>query len=181
MAYIPSAPNSSLMDQFKAYPDVAAPLMLFAEALMQGPSPFSEGERELIAAFVSRRNGCGFCESAHRDVAERWGIDPKLLDQIGGDIDAMDVADAMKPVLRYVAKLNDAPHEIDQQDVDAILAAGWNETAVTHAALVCGFFNLMNRWVDGLGIADEPNIASMAATQLYEGGYGSVFNALKIA
>jgi len=35
----------------------------FAEAMqqvMRGPSPWSVGERELFAAFVSSRNGCVF-------------------------------------------------------------------------------------------------------------------------
>jgi alkylhydroperoxidase family enzyme len=41
-------------------PDAAAHLERFAEAVMRGPSPLSPGQRELIAAFTSRRNHCVF-------------------------------------------------------------------------------------------------------------------------
>lgn len=46
--------------------------------------------------------------------------------------------------------------------------------AESHAALVCGFFNLMNRWVEGLGIESEPQTIAMAGRMLHEKGYGAV-------
>ena len=39
-------------------------------------SPFSPGERERMAAFVSRLNGCVFCEASHGAAAARFGADP---------------------------------------------------------------------------------------------------------
>jgi alkylhydroperoxidase family enzyme len=41
-------------------PDRAKHLAGFMEALMRGPSPLSAGQRELIAAWTSARNGCLF-------------------------------------------------------------------------------------------------------------------------
>ena len=35
-------------------------LALFTQHVMRGPSPLSPGQRELIAAFTSRRNDCPF-------------------------------------------------------------------------------------------------------------------------
>ena len=57
---------------------------------------------------------------------------------------------------RYLAKVNDAPATVRQEDVDAVLAAGWSESAVYDAATVCAIFNFFNRWIDATGVPDVP-------------------------
>lgn len=168
MTYLPSAPNASLMECFKRQPAIAAPLHAFAEELMRGNSPFSAAQRERIAAFVSHRNGCAFCRDSHNEALKHLGGEPELHpDMPGAD-------DPMEPVLQLVQRLNDDPAGVTQADVDAVLAAGWNETAVEHAVLVCGFFNLMNRWVEGLGIPSDPQVVRQAGAMLYQRGYRGV-------
>jgi alkylhydroperoxidase family enzyme len=45
---------------FAYKPDRTDHLAAFTQGVMRGPSPLSPGERELIAAFTSRRNQCLF-------------------------------------------------------------------------------------------------------------------------
>lgn len=174
MSYLPSLPEGSLLDAFRAYAELAAPIHEFAHALMRGPSPFSQGERELIAAYVSNLNGCEYCRSSHSAVAERFGMDSGLVDALLDDLESAGASERMKPVLRYVRKLNDAPRQVHKADVDAVLAAGWDERAVVHAALVCAHFNLMNRWVEGLGIEADPKMVQIASKHLHEHGYRAI-------
>lgn len=178
MSYLRSQPDASLLDLFKAYPEVARPLHELAQAVMRGPSPFGEGQRELIAAYVSSLNGCGFCRASHSAVAERFGEPKERLEALLDDLDTADVPDAMRPVFGFVNKLNEAPAEVGQADVDAVLDAGWDEDAVIHAALVCGFFNLMNRWVDALGLEADETTVEMAARHLHERGYQGILEFL---
>ena len=42
-------------------PETGTHLYELAQVLLRGESPLSEAERELIAAYVSRRNNCIFC------------------------------------------------------------------------------------------------------------------------
>ncbi len=174
MSYLPSAPNATLLDAFTAYPEIAKPLHDLAEVLMRGPSALGAGERELIGAYVSALNGCAFCRDAHLAAAERFGIDPAVLDQLLAGIEEANVAPGLKPLLRYLRKLNAAPAEIARADVDAVLAAGWDERTLIQATSVCGLFNLMNRIVEGLGIEADPKVAAMAGRMLYETGYGGL-------
>ena len=179
MSFLPSQPNASLLIVFKAHPELAKRIHLLADALMRGPSPFSEGERELIAAYVSSLNGCDYCRSSHTAVAERFGAAPGLVDDLVEDLDRAEVSEKLKPVLRYVRKLNDSPSTVREADAEAVLEAGWDETALVHAALVCGFFNLMNRWVEGLGIEADPKVVRMAADHLHKKGYQGVVELLE--
>lgn len=103
MSYLPSRSDASLVDVFRASPELAHPIHQFGETLMRGDSPFGPGERELIAAFVSTLNGCEYCRGSHARAAEHFGIDPDLIDQCVDDIDGSDVADKLKPVLHSAA------------------------------------------------------------------------------
>ncbi len=50
-------------------PETAKYLYELAQVLLRGPSPLTEGERELIAAYVSHLNNCGFCMNSHAAAA----------------------------------------------------------------------------------------------------------------
>ncbi len=55
--------------------DFAGPaLNNWTQQVMRGPSEWSVGERELMAAMVARFNSCPFCVGAHGAVAvaRRW-------------------------------------------------------------------------------------------------------------
>ncbi len=181
MSYLPSAPNATLLDAYTAYPEIAKPLHDLAEALMRGPSALGAGERELIGAYVSALNGCAFCRDAHLAAAAHFGIDPAVLDELLSNIEGASVAPGLKPLLRYLRKLNAAPAEIARADVDAVLDSGWDERTLIQAAGVCGLFNLMNRLVEGLGIEADPKVAALAGRVLYEKGYGGLSKLLEAA
>ena len=54
------APIPQIMHLFAFKPDRTQHLAQFTQGVMRGPSPLSPGQRELIAAFTSRRNDCPF-------------------------------------------------------------------------------------------------------------------------
>lgn len=53
-------PIPQILHLFAYKPERTAHLMNFTQGVMRGPSPLSAGQRELIAAFVSRKNDCAF-------------------------------------------------------------------------------------------------------------------------
>jgi hypothetical protein len=53
-------PVPQIMHLFAYKPDRTEFLSRFTHGVMRGPSPLSPGQRELIAAFTSRRNDCPF-------------------------------------------------------------------------------------------------------------------------
>jgi len=176
MTFLPSYPNATLIDLFQAYPNFAKPLHEFADQLMRGQSPFTSQQRELIAAFVSSQNNCHYCRDSHTGVAVKLGESQEVIEQLVCDIDSANVSEALKPILRYVQKLTLMPDQVNQDDVDAILSMGWDEDAVVHASLVCAFFNLMNRWVEGLGIESNPETVQQNSDHLSKYGYQNILS-----
>jgi uncharacterized peroxidase-related enzyme len=175
LAYLESLPDDAvLMQVFTTFPEHSRPLLDYHELVMRGPSPFTPGEREMIAAYVSGINACGYCHGVHTVTAEAFGLPPGVLEAALADLDSAPVEEKLKPVLRYAGKLTSSPSRVSQADVDTVLAAGWDEVAVYHAILVCALFNFMNRLVDGLGIRAGSDFFEMSGNRLHRIGYAGL-------
>jgi uncharacterized peroxidase-related enzyme len=146
-------------------------LQPYADRLMRGPSPLTPAERELIAAYVSAVNSCGYCFGSHSLVARGFGIDERVLAGLVDDVERAPIDARLKPILRYVRKLTQTPARMTQADADAIYDAGWNDEAFLHAVAVCAYFNNMNRLVDGCGLVGTLEGAAKAARNLIARGY----------
>jgi uncharacterized peroxidase-related enzyme len=180
MPFLPSLrAGANLLDLFKAYPETSKPLIEFHQVLLRGPSPFSEAERELIAAYVSGLNHCRYCRGVHTATAERLGIPPGAVGRLVDTGDDTSVPDKMKPVLRYAHKLTQQPSAVTKDDVQAIFAAGWDETAIYHTVAVTALFNFMNRLVEGLGIELDPAYIKPASERLADRGYLPILDMLR--
>jgi uncharacterized peroxidase-related enzyme len=175
MSYLPSLPeNAVLLDVFRAYPDTARPLLDYHQVLMRGPSPLSVAERELIAAYVSGLNACGYCHGIHTAMAEAFGIAEGTLTGVLDDLESASVDERLRPLLRYVDKLTQTPSRVTPEDARAVLDAGWDERALHDAVAVCALFNFMNRFVDGLGVTAGPEFTAKSARRLTDIAYGGL-------
>lgn len=169
----PAAPGS-LLAVFQEHPDAARPLIAYHEVLLRGPSSLSVAERELLAAFVSGLNACAYCHGVHAATAEAFGIEPGLLAALIDDPDEVAVNERLRPIFRFVRKLTLSPSRIVEADRAAIHAAGWPQDVVHDVASICGLFNLMNRIVDGLGVAAGEGYTTASAARLHDVGYAGL-------
>jgi uncharacterized peroxidase-related enzyme len=172
MSWLKSLPSASrLLEVFQAFPETARPLIAYHEALLRGPSRFSVGERELIAAYVSGLNECDFCHAIHSQTAAAFGIDAQIFQALLADPGSAPIDARLRPVLSFVHKLTLSPSRMTPADAEAVFAAGWDDHALHDAVAICGLFNLMNRLVDGLGIEADAAYAQSIAQHLVVGGY----------
>ena len=175
MTFLPSHPDDArLLDVFQSFPGTSRPLIDYHEALMRGPSDLTVAERELIAAYVSGLNDCGYCHGEHAVTAARFGIEEDLLSDLLVDVDTASVDDRLRFVLRYVAKLTSSPDRMTPADADAVLSAGWSEKALHDMVSVCALFNFMNRLVSGLGVTAGQDYYELSGDRLAEGGYAGL-------
>jgi uncharacterized peroxidase-related enzyme len=159
MSRFPSLSSDPVLaDVFRHFPAGASELLAYHDAILRGPSPFSVGERELIAAFVSGLNACGYCHGAHQVIAEVHGIDPTILDRLLTNVQDSGVEPRFVPVLEYVRKLTLTPSRVIDSDAQAVFAAGWSEEALFHAISICALFNFMNRIVEGFGVRTSDRV-----------------------
>jgi uncharacterized peroxidase-related enzyme len=184
MAFVKSVPekDESVFAVLRRYPKHAVLITELADNVMRsGECSFTAEERELIGAYTSGTNDCTYCYGTHKATAEAFGVDENLLESMLSDLDASDVDEKLKPVLRFVKKLTETPSRMEQSDVDAIFAAGWDEDAYHYAVMICGLFNLMNRMMDGYGVKNTAEGREVRGKMLVDSGYRVVTDALKAA
>lgn len=172
MAHFPSMPDHARMrDMLMRFPDQGAMLMGVAERCLRGTSELTFAERELLFAYGSAVNDCGFCHISHKYTAAELGVDEAVWDGLLVDIDTAAIDDKLRPLLRYVDKLTRAPSSMSAADVTAVLAAGWSEDALFDAICICGFNNLMNRVVDAVGLVGTEDEHRESGVRLSTLGY----------
>jgi uncharacterized peroxidase-related enzyme len=128
------------------------PFFKLAQAVLRGPSPWTIGERELFAAFVSARNRCQFCATTHEAVASAV-LDPAITAAAVADWRTAAVDDRVRATLGLLEKLTLTPDEVGPPDVGAVLDAGVSPEAIRDAIEVCALFSTINRVADGLDFA----------------------------
>lgn len=176
-SYFPSLPpNAAPPTLYTRYPDIYRPWSVMSEALMNGASPLSQGERELIFAYAAGLEGCDFVCIAHSEVAYAWGVAPGTVEQLLADPDSTAVAPHFRPLLAYVRKLALEPAAMVQADADAVFHAGWDEEALHHAIAVAGRAAFMVRFVQGFGFRPlSQEHAARHAAKRVEQGYVSLY------
>ena len=87
MAFLPSMPDADMKDTLAREPTIGIPFSQLNEAVMRGDAPFTAGERELLAAFVSALNGCDYCQCEHAALAAAFGLPAGILAQLLQDMD----------------------------------------------------------------------------------------------
>ena len=139
-------------------PETGKYLYEIAQTLLRGPSPLKESEREMIAAYVSNRNNCGFCMNSHAAAARcLLGDEESLMDDILNDPDSSAVSNKMKALLNIAAKVQVSGREVTQEDIDNAREAGANDLDIHDTVLIAASFSMFNRYVDGLNSLTPEN------------------------
>ena len=165
---------------FTKYPEIYGPWSKMSQALMNGASPLSQGERELILAYAAGVAGCKFVYVAHSEAAYAWGIENGVIDRLLENIDTAPVEARLKPLLAYVRKLALTPGEMSQADADAVFAAGWDEQALHDAIAVTARAAFMQRLVEGHGFTPMTRAQAVErAKRRVERGYVNLYPAFR--
>lgn len=123
--------------------------------LMYGKSSLTRAEREMIAVLVSQLNGCHYCVTHHEEALNAHVHDHGLVANIKADFRNAPVSGRDRVMLEYAAKLTGQPGQVGEEDVGRMRAAGFSDDEILRVNLITGYFNFVNRIVDGLGVPLE--------------------------
>ena len=141
-----------LYDVMNISPRMAVYLFKMTDEIMLVEGPLNDKERELIAAYVSGLNACSFCYRGHKAIAEMFGVEEGLIDELVEDLESVEIDDKIKAALRYSKKVTENASKLVAGDADALYAAGWDENALMNIVEICALFAMYNRLADGTGV-----------------------------
>ena len=181
MTFFKSLPDDAgPANVFSRYPEIYGAWAQMSQALMNGPSPLSQGERELILAYAAGVAGCRFVCVAHSAAAYAWDVAPGTVERLLEDLEAAPVDVRLKPLLAYVRKLMLTPGTMTQADADAVFAAGWDEQALQGAIAITARAAFMQRLVEGHGFVPmSPERAAAQAARRVKLGYVNLYPAFR--
>ncbi|UVO10716.1 alkylhydroperoxidase AhpD family core domain-containing protein [Mycobacterium sp. SVM_VP21] len=138
---------------------------------MRGPSVWTIGERELMAAYVSKANDCPFCVAAHTATSNICFDDATAAATLA-DLDTAPITEELRAALRLLDKLT-RQHRVDADDVRAVLASGVTAEQVKDALAVSLVFNITDRLANAFGFeVAGPAAMEAGARHLVKRGYG---------
>lgn len=137
-------------------------VILYRAALHDDANTLPTWLQETISSYVSILNDCPY------SLANHWANARHL---IGDDVkaDAIEKAlHARRPdnvfagrelaLMRYAEKLTLSPGEMDKSDVDTLRQAGLDDGQILEANQIIGYFNYVNRLLNGLGVTTDGDV-----------------------
>lgn len=132
-------------------PDTGKHLYALAEVLLRGESPLSSAERELIAAYVSRRNDCVFCSCSHAAAARaHYGQEESVVDAVLSDLPTAPVSAKLKALLVIADKTRERGNLVMPEHISTARQEGATDRDIHDTVLIAASFSMFNRYVDGL-------------------------------
>jgi len=128
------------------------PMQGVTHEAMRGPSTWSVGDRELMAAFVARTNQCEWCTKAHFAVAQGAYRDELKVSAVLADLETAPIEEPLRATLRVLRKLT-RDNVVTADDMRELLAAGVSREQIEDALAVCFSFNTIGRLADAFGFS----------------------------
>lgn len=125
--------------------------------------------QEVISSYVSVLNDCPYSYANHWANARHLIGDDARADGIEAALQAHRPQDAFEgaelAALRYAEKLTTAPGQMGQGDVETLRAAGWDDGQILEANQIIGYFNYVNRLLNGLGVTTDGDVVGYYADE----------------
>lgn len=138
---------------------------------MRGPSAWSVGDRELMAAYVSHVNESPFCVAAHSATSAMWYNDDVKVAAVLADLNTAPIEEPLRATLRLLGKLA-REGSIDPDDVGAVLERGVSSEQIEDALAVSLAFNITARLANAFDFTvAEPDAMNAGARHLLKRGY----------
>jgi len=118
--------------------------------------------QEVISSYVSVLNDCSYSYANHWKNAAHLIGDADRADAIEAALRARRPEQAFDgaelAMLRYAEKLTLRPGEMVEADVAALREAGVDDGRILEANQIVGYFNYVNRLLNGLGVTTEGDV-----------------------
>ena len=137
-------------------------VILYRAALHDDANTLPMWLQEVIGSYVSLLNDCDYSYANHWANAKHLMGDDAKADAAESALKNRKPEDAFDgktlALLRYAQKLTLTPGEMAREDVTALTEAGVDDGEILEANQIIGYFNYVNRCLNGLGVTTEGDI-----------------------
>ena len=137
-------------------------VVLYRAALHDDANTLPTWLQEVMSSYVSILNDCPYSLANHWANARHLIGDQERADAIEKALhqdrpeDVFDGAELA--LMRYARKLTRTPADMQQADIQAMRDTGLDDGQILEANQIIGYFNYVNRCLNGLGVTTEGDI-----------------------
>ena len=143
-------------------------VVLYRAALHDDANTLPMWLQETIASYVSMLNRCPYSLANHWANAKHLMADDEKADRVEQalqDRQPEAVFDGRElALMRYVEKLTLMPGDMVETDVEALRASGLDDGEILEANQIIGYFNYVNRCLNGLGVSTDNDVVGYYAS-----------------
>ena len=118
--------------------------------------------QEVIGSYVSALNKCNYSFANHWKNAAYLIADEGRAGAIKNALQKRCLTDAFDgaelALLQYAETLTLTPGKMQETDVRALQDAGWDDGQILEANQIIGYFNYVNRCLNGLGVTTQGDV-----------------------
>ncbi|QMV19354.1 peroxidase-related enzyme [Granulicella sp. 5B5] len=155
-------------------PETSKPLNELVEVLLRHPNSLTQGERELIATYVSTQNNCHYCQSIHGAIAAaHLNGNEELVQCVKNDFESAEITPKLKALLVIAGKVQQDGKKVTVEDVERARLQGATDMEIHDTVLIAAAFCMYNRYVDGLATVQpqDPELYRSRGKMVAREGY----------
>ena len=142
-------------------------VILYRAALHDAANTLPAWLQETISSYVSVLNKSAYSYANHWANARHLIQDETRADAIEEALQSRDLERVFTgrdlAVMRYAEKLTLRPAEMEKKDVDALKDTGMDDGQILEANQIIGYFNYVNRHLNGLGVTTDGDVVGYYA------------------
>ena len=143
-------------------------VILYRAALHDDANTLPTWLQETISSYVSILNRCDYSLANHWANARHLIADDARADRIENALQQHRPEDAFEghelALLRYAEKLTLRPGDMSEADVVALRDCGLDDGQILEANQIIGYFNYVNRCLNGLGVSTSGDVVGYYAS-----------------
>ncbi|KAB2963907.1 peroxidase-related enzyme [Zoogloea sp.] len=117
----------------------------YHDALMEKDEGLTKAEREMIVVATSGANGCLYCVVAHGAILRIRAKNPRVADQLALNHRKAEISERQKAMLDFALKVSLDSAAVNDADIAAVKAHGFDDEAVWDIGAIAAFFAMSNR------------------------------------
>ena len=137
-------------------------VVLYRSALHDDANTLPTWLQETVSSYVSHLNDCPYSYANHWKNARHLIGDDAKVDAIETAMKSRSPEDALDgrelALMRYAEKLTLMPGDMVEEDITDLRAAGLDDGQILEANQIIGYFNYVNRCLNGLGVTTDGDV-----------------------
>lgn len=144
-----------LLKIFSLKADLLELMVRLYDILMGSKSMLSIELKDFIALAVSIVNSCDYCYESYVYALKQLGRTEEEIDHIIKNFAESDLDKKTIMAINFVRKATEDATSVTDEDIERLKKVGFGDEEILEIATLMGYFNMINRIVDALGVTPE--------------------------